>query len=247
MHTLILGNGHLGEAIASAVADAGWAPPAVLGRPSGGRHSAGDLIGADVVFDASRPDAVATNVETALDAGCRSFVVATTGWTPDEPLLERMLVAADAAAVVAPNLSLAMAVFMRLVERSAALFAPLEIFEPFVLEWHRRNKLDRPSGTARELVRRIDAGRGTADAGGSATRPIEVASVRAGASPGMHAVGWDAAGETLEIRHTARDRSAYAAGAVAAARWLTAERREPGIHPFDAVVDGLLERVPMGV
>jgi 4-hydroxy-tetrahydrodipicolinate reductase len=63
----------------------------------------------------------------------------------------------------------------------------------------------------------------------------------------MHAVGWDAAGETLEIRHTARDRSAYAAGAVAAARWLTAERREPGIHPFDAVVDGLLERVPMGV
>jgi 4-hydroxy-tetrahydrodipicolinate reductase len=247
MHSVILGNGHLGRSIASAVADAGWAVPAVLGRPTGGRHSADDLSGAEVVFDASRPDAVATNVGTALDAGCRRFVIATTGWTADEPRVERLLVATGAAAIVAPNLSLAMAVFMRLVDRSAELFGPLAEFDPFVLEWHRRDKLDRPSGTARELVRRIDAARATTNAAGSTARPIEVASVRAGASPGMHAVGWDAAGETVEIRHTARDRSAYAAGAIAAARWLTAERREPGIHPFDAVVDGLLERLPMAV
>ena len=44
----------------------------------------------------------------------------------------------------------------------------------------------------------------------------------------------------MELRLTARDRSAYAEGALAAARWLVAEPREPGLHPFDAVVDGLL-------
>ena len=41
----------------------------------------------------------------------------------------------------------------------------------------------------------------------------------------MHLVGFDAAGETVELRLTARDRSAYAAGILAAADWLRARRR----------------------
>jgi hypothetical protein len=56
----------------------------------------------------------------------------------------------------------------------------------------------------------------------------------------MHLVGFDAPGETIELRLTARDRSAYAAGALAAATWLMAEPRSPGIHPFDEVVDDRL-------
>ena len=56
----------------------------------------------------------------------------------------------------------------------------------------------------------------------------------------MHLVGFDAPGETIELRHTARDRSAYAAGALAAADWLLREPRAPGLHPFDPVVDELI-------
>jgi dihydrodipicolinate reductase len=55
----------------------------------------------------------------------------------------------------------------------------------------------------------------------------------------MHLVGFDAPGETIELRLTARDRSAYAAGALAAAAWLSAAPRQAGSHPFDAVVDDL--------
>lgn len=67
-----------------------------------------------------------------------------------------------------------------------------------------------------------------------------MAVLRAGAGPGMHLVGFDAPGETLELRLTARDRSAYASGSVAAADWLMAQPRSPGIHSFDEVVDDLL-------
>jgi dihydrodipicolinate reductase len=56
----------------------------------------------------------------------------------------------------------------------------------------------------------------------------------------MHLVGFDAAGESIELRHTARDRSAYAIGVLAAADWLTRAPRAPGIHPFDPVIDELL-------
>jgi dihydrodipicolinate reductase len=58
----------------------------------------------------------------------------------------------------------------------------------------------------------------------------------------MHLVGFDAPGETVELRLTARDRTAYAQGALAAARWLLREPPRPGFHSFDVVVDDLLAR-----
>ena len=71
---------------------------------------------------------------------------------------------------------------------------------------------------------------------------LETVSIRAGASPGMHLVGFDAVGETVELRITARDRAAYAAGVLASADWLRRASRASGIHAFDVVVDDLLAR-----
>jgi dihydrodipicolinate reductase len=61
----------------------------------------------------------------------------------------------------------------------------------------------------------------------------------------MHLVGFDAAGETVELRLTARDRSAYAAGILAAADWLRRALCEPGFHSFDPIVDELIARDPI--
>jgi 4-hydroxy-tetrahydrodipicolinate reductase len=231
MDAIILGDGRLGRAIDDALRARGDRSR-LIGRPSAGHHDPTTLAGADVVFDASTADAVAPNVEAALLAGCRRFVVATTGWQADTTRVAASLERAGGAAVVAPNLALGSAVFLRLVDEAARLFASLPDFEPYVLEWHRRAKADRPSGTAREIVRRI--------ARRSAAGEPEVAVIRAGAAPGMHLVGFDAPSETIELRLTARDRSGYATGALAAADWLLAIPRAPGIHPFDPVVDDLL-------
>jgi 4-hydroxy-tetrahydrodipicolinate reductase len=231
MDTIILGDGGLGRAIADALRERDGSEPRVLGRPATGRHEPGAFAGAEIVFDASRSDAVRTNVEAAIDGGIRRLVIATTAWDDDRPAVDRSLRQAGASAVFAPNLSLGAALFLRLIERASELYGSVRAFEPYVLEWHRRSKRDRPSGTAREIVRRM---RPT-----SAVEP-EVAVIRAGASPGMHLVGFDASGETIELRLTARDRSAYAAGALAAADWLGRAPRPAGIHPFDPVVDELL-------
>jgi len=58
----------------------------------------------------------------------------------------------------------------------------------------------------------------------------------------MHLVGFDSAGETVELRLTSRDRSAYAAGILAAADWLGRVPRVPGLHPFEPIVDELIAR-----
>jgi len=65
---------------------------------------------------------------------------------------------------------------------------------------------------------------------------LEIAALRAGSHPGMHVVGFDGPGEALELRVTARDRSAYVAGALFAADWLTAHPGETGSHDFSSLV-----------
>lgn len=239
MDTIILGDGRLGHAIDDALRARGDRVR-LIGRPRSGRHDPSTLAGADVVFDASSADGVVANAEVALLAGCRRFVIATTGWQSETARVATSLERVGAAAVVAPNLAIGSAVFLRLVDEAARLFASLADFEPYVLEWHRRAKADRPSGTAREIVRRI------ASHGPAAAAEPEVAVIRAGAAPGMHLVGFDAPSETIELRLTARDRSGYAAGALAAADWLRAIPRAPGIHPFDRVVDDLLAEPSAG-
>jgi 4-hydroxy-tetrahydrodipicolinate reductase len=181
---------------------------------------------------------VAGNVAGALDAGVRRFVIATTGWSEARDDVDRTLRSAGASAVAASNFSLGVALFGRLVEIASDLFGAVDGFDPYLVEWHRRGKADRPSGTALDLGRRMV---GRHPALGSLD-DLEVASIRAGASPGMHLVGFDAAGETFELRLTARDRSAYATGIIAAADWLMRSARTPGIHAFDPVIDELLAR-----
>ena len=246
MHLLVYGPGRLGMAIAGAAIAAGWPAPTLVGRPDPGSRSPAPA--ADCVVVASSRAAVLANVEHALAGGSCAFVLAATGWEPDVAAVEERLLDAGAAAVVAPNLSLGAALFLRLAETAAGWYASAGAFEPSIVEWHRSGKADRPSGTARALAARIVAvdprwmpptRPGEPDL--PADRPpLEVVGVRAGAAPGTHLVTFDGPGESVELRLTARDRTAYADGALAAVRWLRREPRAPGLHPFDAVVDDLL-------
>src|SRR4051794_7726185 len=242
MQLLIYGPGRLGGAIASAAVAAGWPTPGIAVRPDGAGPRP-DAPRVDVVVDASSGPAVTANLVHALGAGNCAFILAATGWDADVAVVRSLLLEHGAAAVVAPNLSLGAALFARLVETAAGWYARAGGFEPSVVEWHRRGKADRPSGTARGLARRIAAADprwAVDDAPGETRAILEVAGIRAGAAPGTHLVTFDGAGESVELRLAARDRTAYADGALTAARWLVSGPREPGLHPFDAVVDDLL-------
>jgi len=245
MNLLIYGPGRLGGAIALAASGAGWSTT-LVGRPgaSGAREPAPI---ARVVVEASAGAAVAGNLAHALAAGNRRFVLAASAWDADLPRVRALLLEHAAAAVIAPNLALGAAIFLRLAEQAAGMYARAGGFEPSIVEWHRRGKPDRPSGTARHIARRITAADprwAGPDEAGDPRPALEVVGIRAGAAPGTHLVTFDGPGETVELRITARDRTAYADGALAAARWLAGEPRSPGLHPFDAVVDDLMAAEP---
>ena len=158
------------------------------------------------------------NIAAAVVGGGRRFAIATTAWEPDRHDVDDLLRARGAAAVAASNFSPGALVFGQLVEMAARQASRLPGYEPYIVEWHRHGKADRPSGTARDLARRILAAdpslrRVSSPTDGPAEPgALEGVAVRAGTNPGRHLVGFDGPGETIELTLTARDRSACASG-----------------------------------
>jgi 4-hydroxy-tetrahydrodipicolinate reductase len=250
MLSIVAGDGGMGRAVAAALAGRGAPPMTILGMPeTDAGHPSSRFAGADVLFEFTVGEAVLQNVTAALAGGIRRFVIGTTNWTADRAAVETLLLDRGAAAVASASFSLGVMLFARLVEDAARLFGPFAEYDPYVVEWHRRTKADRPSGTAIDLSRRLIAAHPRKQRvarpmahGAPALDELDVAVIRAGSAPGMHLVGFDAPGESLEMRLTARDRSAYAAGAITAADWLLAEPHAAGFHSFDEVVDSIIAK-----
>jgi 4-hydroxy-tetrahydrodipicolinate reductase len=98
------------------------------------------------------------------------------------------------------------------VAEAARLMHAQEQYGAWIHEAHHAAKRDAPSGTAL-LLRDAMIGAGFG-------RSIDMSSTRAGMIPGVHTVGFDAASDTIELTHTARDRRGFASGALLAARWI---------------------------
>ena len=250
MRALILGRGNMGRAIRDALAARGHTMVAMLGRSGGdARPEPATLAPIDVAFEFSHGEDVIPNVRYALATGTRAIVLGTTAWADARAEVTRLVTEAGATLVDAPTFSVGTVLFGELAEQAARVFGRLEGYDPFVMEWHRRAKADRPSGTAAAIANRMlphlpRKTRARLAEGSTAPEPdtLEIVSLRAGASPGMHVVGFDATGESIELRITARDRSAYVAGALLAADWLRSGAGRPvGLVRFDSVVKSVLQ------
>lgn len=171
--------------------------------------------GVDVAIDFSSPEAVVTNIPVLAARGI-NMVVGTTGWGPHEARLRQAVASSGVGIVAAPNFSTGVVLFDAIVGQAARYFAAQTEFGAFLHEAHHAAKKDAPSGTALLLKSTMEkAGLG---------RPIDVSSMRAGFIPGTHTVGFDGPAETITLTHTARDRSAFARGALVAAQWVTGRR-----------------------
>lgn len=218
MRILLVGHGKMGQLVGSLAGQYGCEVVGVIDPLSplhGGGPDADLWIGVDVAIDFSIPDSVMTNAPVLAKRGI-SLVIGTTGWGQYEPTLRQVAADAGVGAVVAPNFSTGVVLFESLVSRAAKLFAGQADFGAYLHEAHHAAKKDAPSGTALLLKRTMEeAGFG---------RPIDVASSRAGFVPGTHTICFDGPAETIALTHTARDRTAFARGALTAAAWINGKR-----------------------
>jgi len=218
MRILLVGHGKMGRLVESLAPEYGCEVAGVIDPQSpahGGGPDADRWSGVDVAIDFSTAASVPVNAPVLARRGI-NLVVGTTGWREHEGAVRKAVEESGAGIVAAPNFSTGVVLFDALAAQAARLFAPQQDFGAFLHESHHAAKVDAPSGTALLLKRSME------DTGFA--RPIDVSSTRAGFIPGTHTVGFDGPAETITLTHAARDRSAFARGALTAANWIHGKR-----------------------
>lgn len=186
------------------------------------------LTGVAALVDFSVPEAVTDTARAAAELSV-PLVIGTTGWQDRLDEVRAVVEGSGIGAVQAANFSLGVNVFYRLVEQAAKILSAVEEYDPFIFDWHHRFKLDRPSGTALEIRRRMAPYYGE--------RELPITCQRAGYVPSVHQVGFDSAADTLHLEHRTRNRRGLAEGALLAVRWINGRA---GFHDFHEVLDDLL-------
>lgn len=174
----------------------------------------------DVAIDFSLPGAFDALLANCIVHGS-ALVSGTTGLSADQ--VAALGLASERIPVMwAANFSTGIAVLNELVRQAAAA---LPGWDADIIEAHHVHKQDAPSGTALQLGRAVELGRG---------RVPNYASLRAGDIIGEHTVQLTGPGERLELVHRAGNRDIFARGALEAA--LRLARLGAGRHDFGALL-----------
>jgi 4-hydroxy-tetrahydrodipicolinate reductase len=188
--------------------------------------------GAHVAVDFTVPSATEGNVHALIDLGVHA-VVGTTGW--DEAALgrvaEHLAKAAQAGSkvgvLIAPNFALGAVLAMSFAAKVARFYESVEI-----IELHHPDKVDAPSGTARQTAAVIAAARAAAGLGpvpdatttalpgarGADVDGIAVHSVRLRGLVAHEEILFGNLGEQLTIRHDSFDRVSFMPGVLLGVR-----------------------------
>ncbi len=205
MNVLIVGYGKMGKLIDTLAAEQGIG---VAGRVDEGRD---EWRAADVAIDFTTADALLRNFPRYLQLKM-PVVIGTTGWSEHAAALRAQAEQAGLGVVASANFSIGVNVFQLVANEAARLMQSQPQYGAWIHEAHHAAKRDAPSGTAYML-------RDSMVAAGF-DRPIDMSATRAGTIPGIHTIGFDAASDTIELTHTARDRRGFASGALVAAKWI---------------------------
>jgi len=189
----------------------------------------------DVVVDFSMPNSL-MNITSVCQERSIPLVAATTGLTTEQR--ETILAAAHLTPVVlAPNMSLAVNLTMKLVREAARVLKSASAgVDVEIIERHHRFKEDAPSGTALRFGEIVAEEMGqTEHVHGRHGRPgprpqteIGYHALRTGDNVGEHTIVFGLMGETIDLTVRGHTRDSYAYGALAAAKFLVSQK--PGLY-----------------
>jgi 4-hydroxy-tetrahydrodipicolinate reductase len=227
----IVGYGKMGRMVEKLAPEYGFVVCARLSKGELAKVHAAAFERASIAIEFTNSVAAVENLERLAARRIRT-VCGTTGWYEQLPQIRNAFHATKTGLVYGPNFSIGVNLFLEIVAHAASIVAAQPEYESWGWEIHHSEKRDVPSGTLKKLAEEIRAaGFGKA---------LSLSSSRAGAHPGTHEIGFDSAGDTITLRHTARNREGFARGALQAARWLMGKE---GVHEFRQIFGELAESV----
>ena len=194
----------------------------------------------DVALDFSAPSAVVENVKILAEKK-KNIVIGVTGWYDDMSLVEKYVKDNNIGLLWGANFSVGMQIFMKLTQIASKFINLTPGYDIFVTEAHHRRKKDSPSGSALVLgdiiLKEFQPKKTihTGDFQGVIPQEVlQISSVRAGEIMGQHSVIIDSPADTIELKHSAKNREGFAAGALIAAAWI---HQKKGIFKFEDILD----------
>lgn len=176
----------------------------------------------DVLVDFTTRPATQDAARLAVQHGVRA-VIGSSEWNDDErEELAALCDATGTGALLVPNFAIGAVLMMRFAQEAARFFPSIEI-----IEMHREDKRDKPSGTAAATAERIRR------SGGPAQVPIH--SVRLRGLLAHQEVLFGNTGELLTVRHDSLSRESFGAGI------LLAIRSVASVKGLQVGLDSLLE------
>jgi 4-hydroxy-tetrahydrodipicolinate reductase len=223
---LVLGRGKTGGVIADVASEHGHGVR-VVGEEENRNAmalTAPFLASFDAVIDFTTPQAAVANMRACLANGAR-MVVGTTGWYDHLDDMRSLAARKGAGFLYGTNFSIGVQALYRLA-RELAVAVPTYHFK--ILETHHVEKKDSPSGTALSLRQVVQTA--------NPSLKVEIESKREGDVAGVHILEARSGDESIELKHEAFSRRAFADGAVRAAEWIAGKS---GVWDFSEIADQL--------
>lgn len=218
----LVGEGKLGQAIRALALRKGHTISGVLNSQ---RRDFALLREAEVCIECTKGELVLSHVRE-LCLLKKNIIVGTTGWEKDREKVASLVEKSHVALLYAPNFSLGVYLFSKLVEEAARLFAAYEQYQIGGVEIHHKEKQDAPSGTALALSKVISAAC-------PRLHPFSFFSVRLGSHVGTHQMEFDSPMDMIKIEHQMKNREGFAEGAIRAAEWIVGKK---GFYTFEDMV-----------
>lgn len=250
MNIAIIGYGKMGRVVERIAKARGHAVKAIIDPQAEGATykeiNAESLNSVDVCIEFSLPDGIMENMKRVADAGV-NHVVATTGWHGKINEARKIIKASKTGLIYAPNFSIGVNIFYRIIANAAKILNKIEAYDVFGYELHHTRKKDSPSGTAKAIekvlldnfTRKKKVVEDKLDRA-IAKDELHFTSIRAGDIPGTHVVAFDSSADTIELKHTARNREGFALGSVMAAEWIANKK---GFFSMDNMLKEVLKNV----
>ena len=189
--------------------------------------TAANLQKADVAIEFTGPHSAFNNVMKCLEYRV-PLVCGSTGWLDKLDEVKAFCKQQNGCFLYASNFSVGVNIFFEINKRLAELMKPHADYNISMEEIHHTQKKDAPSGTAvtlaEQVLATIDRKNKWVNNETNDPQELSVISKRIDPAPGTHTVSYHSAIDTIEIVHTAHNRTGFATGAVLAAEFVKGKK-----------------------
>jgi 4-hydroxy-tetrahydrodipicolinate reductase len=227
MKIALLGYGKMGKEIEKICVERKHEICLIIDIDSLNKLTLQNLRKADVAIDFSIPETAYSNIMKCFEADV-PVVSGTTGWLDKLDAVIEHCRKNGKTFFCASNYSIGVNIFFEINRRLARLMNNIPEYDVSVEEIHHIYKLDAPSGTAisiaNDIIGNLDRKIKWQLNSSDDQTTLRIDAIREGEVPGIHKVKYDSPVDTIEIKHSAKNRKGLALGAVLAAEFLCGKK-----------------------